>query len=173
DAYQNLVSTGLASFPDYFEIARLYYGKGQFREAAQAARQAFEQSENNPQAGLLLADSLLRSGQTTEAIEIFKAAMKDVPNNDRLVLGLSEALMLAGRYDEASKYLLKVLESDAKNLRALSLLAQVQRRAGKRQEAIATIKQAIQGQDITDSLELQAELAEIYEELGQVDNAVG
>lgn len=172
EAYQNLISTGLASFPDYFEMARLYYSKGQYREASQAARQAFEQSENNPQAGLLLSDSLLRSGQTAEAIEILKLISRDNPNSLGLALGLAEALVQAGRYDEATQNLNRVLENDAKNLRALNLLAQVQRRQGKREDAIKTLKRALEGQDITDSLEIQFELAETYEELGQYDNAV-
>lgn len=172
DAYQNLISTGLASFPDLFEMARLYHSKNQFREAAQAARQAFEQSDNNPQAGFLLADSLLRSGQTAEAIEIFKSVIKDNPNSLGLTLGLAEALLFAGNYDEATTYLNKVLENDAKNLRALNLLSKVQRRQGKRQEAITTLKKALEGQDVSESLEIQFELAETYEEMGQIDNAV-
>lgn len=172
-AYQNLISTGLANFSDYYEIARLYYRKQQYREASQAARQAFEQSDNNPQAGLLLADSLLRSGQTSEAIDIFQMSLKDNPQSESLVFGLCEALVRAGRYDDAIVQLNKKLESDANNLRALNLLAQVQRRTGKRQEAITTLKRALQGQDVSESVEVQFELAETYEELGQVDNAVG
>jgi len=171
-AYQNLISTGLANFSDYFEIARLYYGKQQYREAAQAARQAYEQSNNNAQAGFLLADSLLRSGQTNEAIDIFRLAIKESPNRIGLVFGLCEALVRAGRYDEATEELNKILASDANNLRALNLLAQVQRRTGKRQDAIETLKRALQGQDVSESLEVQFELAETYEELGQIDNAV-
>lgn len=171
-AYQNLISTGFATFADYFEIARIYHNKQQYREAAQAARQAFEQSDNNPQAGFLLADSLLRSGQTSEAIEIFQSALKETPNSVGLTFGLCEALVRAGRYDEASQLLNKILDNDANNLRALNLLAQVQRRSGKRQEAVTTLKRALQGQDVSDSLEVQFELAETYEELGQIDNAV-
>lgn len=171
-AYQNLISTGLANFSDYFEIARLYYGKQQYREAAQAARQAYEQSNNSAQAGFLLADSLLRSGQTNEAIDIFRLAIKESPNRAGLVFGLCEALVRAGRYDEATEELNKILAADANNLRALNLLAQVQRRTGKRQDAIETLKRALQGQDVSESLEVQFELAETYEELGQIDNAV-
>ncbi len=171
-AYQNLISTGSASFSDYYEIARLYYRKQQYREASQAARQAFEQSDNNPQAGLLLADSLLRSGQTSEAIDIFQMSIKENPQSENLVFGLCEALVRAGRYEEAIQQLNKKLEKDSNNLQALNLLAQVQRRTGKRQDAIATLKRALQGQDVSESVEVQFQLAETYEELGQVDNAV-
>jgi tetratricopeptide (TPR) repeat protein len=173
NAYQNLISTGFASFQDYYELASLFHDKRRYRDAAQAARQAFEQSDNNPRARLMLADSLLRSGQTVEAIELFKDALKEAPNNPPgLILALGEALMYAGRYDESTQYLLKVIADNPKNLRALSLLSQVQRRAGKREEAAKTLKQALQGQDVTESLELQFELAEVYEEMGQIDNAI-
>jgi tetratricopeptide (TPR) repeat protein len=173
NAYQNLISTGFANFQDYYELANLFLEKRRYREAAQAARQAFDQSDNNPRARLMLAESLLRSGQTVEAIELFKDALKEAPNSPPgLVLALSEALMYAGRYEEATQNLLKVLATSPKNIRALSLLSQVQRRAGKRQEAITTLKQALQGQDVTESLELQFELAEVYEELGQINDAV-
>jgi tetratricopeptide (TPR) repeat protein len=171
-AYQNLISTGLATFADYFEMARIHYSKNQYREAAQAARQAFEQSDNSPQAGFLLADSLLRSGQTSEAIEIYQTALKETPNSVGLTFGLCEALVRAGRYDDATQILNKVLESDPKNLRALNLLAQVQRQGGKRQEAIETLKRALQGQDVSESLDVQFELAETYQELGETEKAV-
>lgn len=171
-AFQNHISTGLANFADYYQLARLYYGKNQYREAAQAARQAFEQSENNPQAGVLLANALLRSGQTNEAIDIFKMSLKDGMGSPAVKLGLCEALVYAGRYEEATKQINEILEKETTNLRALNLLSQVQRRTGKRQEAVETLKRALKGQDISDSLELQFELAETYGELDQTDNAI-
>lgn len=172
EAYQNLISTGFASFTDYYEVARINYSKGNYREASQAARQAFERSDNNPQVGMLLADSLMRTGQTTEAITIFRQALAESPSNLSLLLGFSEALTRSGQYEEAMQQLKKILEANPKNLRALNLLAQAQRRSGRRAEAIATIKQALAGQDISDTLELQFELAEVYEEMGELNNAI-
>ncbi|MBL8149250.1 MAG: tetratricopeptide repeat protein, partial [Blastocatellia bacterium] len=171
-SYQSLISLGFATFADYFEVARIQYSKGKYRESAQAARQAFEQSGNNPQAGMLLADSLLQLGQTKEAIEILKLSLAETPNNLELNLDLGDALTRAGRYDEAIQQINKVLEVRPKNLRALNLLAQVQRRSGKRKEAIETFKKALEGQDVTDSLELQFELAETYEEIGDLDSSI-
>ncbi|MCS6886053.1 MAG: tetratricopeptide repeat protein [Acidobacteriota bacterium] len=172
DAYQRLISTGFASFADYYEIARINYSKGNYREAANAARQSFERSDENPQVGFLLADSLMRIGQTAEAISVFQQILHQNPSNLSLLLGYSEALSRAGRYEEAIKQLKQILETNPKNLRALNLLAQTQRRAGRREEAIVTLKQALAGQDVSDSLELQFELAEVYDELGQLENAI-
>jgi tetratricopeptide (TPR) repeat protein len=172
EAYQQLASLGFATATDYYEMARLHYTKGQYRESSKAARQAFEQSENNARPGVLLADSLLRSGQTAEAIEILRNILRSNPNDAALALGLAEALVQAGNYDEANQQLTRILEKSPKNIRALNLLAQSQRRLGKREQAISTLKRALDGQDVSESLEIQFELAETYEEMGQIDNAV-
>lgn len=172
EAYQNLISTGFASFTDYYEVARINYSKGNYKEASQAARQAFERSDNNPQVGMLLADSLMRTGQTAEAITIFRQALAESPSNVSLLLGFSEALTRSGQYEEAMQQLKKIIDANPNNLRALNLLAQAQRRSGRRSEAVATIKRALAGQDTTDSLELQFELAEVYEEMGELSNSI-
>ncbi|HNH82138.1 MAG TPA: tetratricopeptide repeat protein [Acidobacteriota bacterium] len=170
--FQKLMGSGVAKGPDFELMARLYYEKGRYRDAAQVARQAYILSDQNLRLGALLAQSLLRSGQTTEALEVYQQILTDNPNQPELLLDYAETLMLAGKYPEALQGAQKILEMDPTNVQALSILAQTQRRSGRREEAVKVLEQALKGQDVTESLQLQFELAETLIELGRVEDGV-
>src|SRR5262249_39606733 len=127
----------------HFQLAQLYYQKNKFREAASAARKAYDVEPKSPQYAGLLAKSLLRIGRTQEALDIYKKAIgvKDIvakddkskPPNDKdkdkddkddeagtwitspLLFDYAEALVFAGRYDEANKLLDPVLKAVRKD----------------------------------------------------------
>lgn len=170
--FQKLMGSGVAKGQDFELMARLYYEKGRYRDAAQVARQAYILSDQNLRLGALLAQALLRSGQTTEALEVYQQILTDNPNQPELLLDYAETLMLAGKYPEALQGAQKILEMDPTNVQALSILAQTQRRSGRREEAVKVLEQALKGQDVTESLQLQFELAETLIELGRVDDGV-
>src|SRR5262245_54529841 len=125
----------------HFQLAQLYYQKNKFREAASAARKAYDVEPKSPQYAGLLAKSLLRIGRTQEALDIYKKAIgvkdtvakddKSKPANDKdkddkddeagtwitspLLFDYAEALVFAGRYDEANKVLDPVLKAVRKD----------------------------------------------------------
>ncbi|MEK6285887.1 MAG: tetratricopeptide repeat protein [Acidobacteriota bacterium] len=117
----------------HYQLATLYYQRNKFREAAAAARKAYDIDSKSPQYAGLLARALLRIGRTQEALDIYKKAIgiketaskedkkateaktsedkdKDeegtsVLINSPLLIDYAEALVFAGRYDEANKLL--------------------------------------------------------------------
>jgi len=60
--------------PARSKLAQLYAQKNKFREAAAAARKAYDM-DPKPQYAGLLARSLLRIGRTQEALDIYKKAI--------------------------------------------------------------------------------------------------
>jgi tetratricopeptide (TPR) repeat protein len=117
----------------HYQLAQLYSQRNKFREAAIAARKAYDIDPKSPQYAGLLARSLLRIGRTQEALDIYKKAIgikdtsgkddkkpseakatEDKDKNDEgtsvlinspLLFDYAEALVYSGRYDEANKLL--------------------------------------------------------------------
>ena len=184
----------------HFQLASLYYQKNKFREAAAAARKAYDIDPKSPQYAGLLAKSLLRVGRTQEALDIYKKAIgvKDTPGKETkpkpaedkddkddesgtwvtspLLFDYAEALVYAGRYDDANKLLDPVMKAVRKDtsvyLNAVKYKATVLRRTGKREEAVQLLEGALKGQDVSDSIEVLYSLGETYEEMLQFDKAV-
>ncbi|MBX7221843.1 MAG: tetratricopeptide repeat protein [Blastocatellia bacterium] len=173
DSFQKLLGSGFAGLQEYRIVSRIYFDKGRYRDAAHTARQAYLMSDKNLDLAVMLAQSLVRSGQTTEALEVYQDVLPENSNNAGLVLEYSETLMRAGKYQPAAAEAQKILDLDPNNVAALSVLAQVQRRSGKREEAVKILQQALKGQDVTESLQLQFELAETLIELNRIDEGVG
>ena len=183
----------------HYRLAQLYFDKRKMREAALAARKAYDIEPKSPAYAGLLAKSLLRMGRTQEALDIYKkaigikdTAVKDVkakPDdksgkdddagttiNSPLLLDYAEALIFSGRYEEANKLLDPVIKAVRKDtaiyLNLVKMKADGLRRAGKRDEAVSLLEGAIKGQDVSDSLPVVYALAETYEEMLQFDKAV-
>ena len=117
----------------HYQLAQLYSQRNKFREAAIAARKAYDIDPKSPQYAGLLARSLLRIGRTQEALDIYKKAIgiKDTSGKDEkkpseakvtedkdkddegtsvlinspLLFDYAEALVYSGRYDDANKLL--------------------------------------------------------------------
>ena len=186
----------------HYQLAQLYSQKNKFREAATAARKAYDIDPKSPQYAGLLARSLLRIGRTQEALDIYKKAIgiqdavekgvkkpaeakatedKDEEGtsiliNSPLLFDYGEALVYSGRYDEANKLLDPLIKAVRKDTPAyLTLIRQkgdVLRRTGKREEAVQLFDDALKGQDVSDSLQVVYALGETYEEMLQFDKAV-
>lgn len=122
----------------HFMLAQLYFEKRKMREAAAAARKAYDINPKSPVYAGLLARTLLRIGRTQEALDIYKKAIgiKDTPVKDSktkpadkddkedkddedagtmvnspLLFDYAEALIFAGRYDDANKLLDPVMKA--------------------------------------------------------------
>jgi len=186
----------------HYQLASLYYQKNKFREAAGAARKAYDIDSKSPAYAGLLAKSLLRIGRTQEALDIYKKAIgiteaaskaekkatdakssgeKDeegtsVLINSPLLFDYAEALVFSGRYEEANKLLDPLIKAVRKDTPAyLTLIREkgdVLRRTGKREEAVQLFETALKGQDVSDSLPIVYALAEAHEEMLQFDKAI-
>lgn len=157
--------------PAFYALARYYFSQRKYREAAENASRALT-VRSAPEYVILLARSLLAQGQTTEALRLYRQARQQHTDDAELEVSYAEALVYAGQYQEAIATLQRELKNNRQNIEAVRLLAQAYRRSGQRPEAIRVLKEALQSIDVTDSLELQVVLGQIYQELGQTDEAV-
>lgn len=184
----------------HFQLADLYFKKNKFREAAAAARKAYDinQKTPNPRKTMvysnLLAKSLLRMGRTQEALDIYKKAIgikdaKDASAKDDvedlikggmptspLIFEYAEALVYAGRYDEATKALDPIVKNLRKDtpyyLEAVRINADALKRSGKRDDAVRLLEEALKGQDVSESIGILYSLADTYEEMLQFEKAI-
>lgn len=155
----------------FYQLAALHFERREYRQAAENAARAMSVNPTNESA-TMLARSLLALGQTREALQTYRDALARDGKGTDLQISYSEALIYAGQYDEAIEVLRKVSEAEPGNLEAVRLTAQAQRRSGKRNEALQTLQAALKGRDVSESIDLQVSQAEIYDELGQTDEAV-
>ena len=137
----------------HYQLAQLYSQRNKFREAAVAARKAYDIDPKSPQYAGLLARSLLRIGRTQEALDIYKRAIgikepsgkdekkpaeakatedkdKDeegtsVLINSPLLFDYAEALVFSGRYDDANKLLDPLIKAVRKDTPAYLTLIRV------------------------------------------------
>jgi tetratricopeptide (TPR) repeat protein len=202
EALKRVSDTSASADRAHYQLAQLYTQKNKFREAAAAARKAYDIDPKSPMYAGLLAKSLLRIGRTQEALDIYKKAIgikdaigkddkkpaeaKATEDNDEegtsvlinspLLFDYAEALVFSGRYDEANKLLDPLIKAVRKDTPAyLTLIREkgdVLRRTGKREEAVQLFETALKGQDVSDSLPVVYALAETYEEMLQFDKAV-
>ncbi len=192
DALKRVAESDGAADKAHFQLAQLYYQKNKYREAAAAARKAYDLNQKSPDYAGLLAKSLLRIGRTQEALDIYKKAMgvKDADTNkddsdepgkealpfSPLLFDYADALVSAGRYDEATKVIEPVLKIVRKDSSAYLNLVRINvdalRRSGKRDDAVRTLEEALKGQDVSESLPILYALAETYEEMLKFDKAV-
>ena len=192
DALKRVAESDGAADKAHFQLAQLYYQKNKFREAAAAARKAYDLNQKSPDYAGLLAKSLLRIGRTQEALDIYKKAIgvkdaatdKDDPEEpgkealpfSPLLFDYADALVSAGRYDEATKVVepvLKIVRKDsAAYLNLVRINVDALRRSGKRDDAVRTLEEALKGQDVSESLPILYALAETYEEMLRFDKAV-
>lgn len=192
DALKRVAESDGAADKAHFQLAQLYYQKNKYREAAAAARKAYDLNQKSPDYAGLLAKSLLRIGRTQEALDIYKKAMgvkdaaTDKDDTDEvgkealpfspLIFDYADALVNAGRYDEATKVLdpvIKVMRKDTPYyLNAVRISVDALRRSGKRDDAVRTLEEALKGQDVSESLPILYALAETYEEMLKFDKAV-
>lgn len=200
EAMKKVSENDAASDEAQYQLADLYYKKNKFREAAAAARRAYDINQKTPEprktivyAGLL-ARSLLRIGRTQEAIDIYKKAIGIKDSKDStakgddddiikggiptspLIFDYAEALVYSGRYDEATKLLDPLIKNIRKDtpiyLEAVRLQTDALKRSGKRDEAIRLLEDSLKGQDVSESLALLYSLADTYEEMLQFDKAI-
>jgi tetratricopeptide (TPR) repeat protein len=196
------VSEGNASMDEiHFQLARFYFHKKKYRDAATAARRAYDITQKtsdarktNAYAGLL-AKSLLYIGRSQEAIDIYEKALgikktsagapvakegeelfREVITDPQLMFDYAEALVFSGRYDDASKLLDPIIKGVRKEtplyLTAIRIKVDSLRRSGKREDAVRTLEEALKGQDVSESLPILYSLAETYEEMEQFDKAI-
>ncbi len=200
EALKKVSENDASSDEAHYQLADLYYKKNKFREAAAAARKAYDINQKTPEARKtvayagLLARSLLRIGRTQEAIDIYKKAIgiKDTKDSTAkgddediikgglptspLIFDYAEALVYSGRYDEATKLLDPLIKNIRKDtpiyLEAVRLQTDALKRAGKRDEAIRLLEDSLKGQDVSESIAILYSLADTYEETLQFDKAI-
>jgi tetratricopeptide (TPR) repeat protein len=193
DAFKRLSEADATSDVAFYSLAVIYFSKGKYREAADAAKRAYDIAQK-PGYADKLAQSLMRIGRTQEALQLYKKAIglkdKDKDSKDKdedegdskdviaspLLFNYAEALVFAGQYDEAKKALDPVLKAVGKEspayIRAIEITTDALRRAGKRDEAVKTLQTALNGQDVSESLPLLYALAETYGEMQQFGKAI-
>ena len=202
DALKRVSEGDTSDDESHYELAKVYYQKNKFREAAAAARKAYDLNlktpdvrKTNAYAGLL-ARSLLRIGRTQEALDIYKKAIgiKEPSPRDAVVKGddddlqksgmptspltfdYAEALVFAGRYDDAIKLLDPIIKNVRKEtpayLTAVRITADALKRSGKREQVVQMLEAALKGQDVSESLPILYSLAETYEDMLQFDKAI-
>lgn len=195
DAYKRVSEADSSADPAHFQLAQMYFQKNKYREAATAARKAYDINPKSTRYAGLLAKSLLRIGRTQEALDIYQKALNvnsgvkpdddDDEDGNLAALGLpfnaltfdyAEALVFAGKYDEAIKQVDPILKLARKDsplyLTAIRTKVDAQRRQGKREDAVRTLEEALKRQDVSESLPILYSLAETYEEMQQFDKAV-
>jgi predicted Zn-dependent protease len=124
-----------------------------------------------------LGEVLLGAGRTEEAVAAIRRAVSIEPDNARYVQLLGEALEAGAPSDSAVIEELKRLAAQNPGNPAVpQILARAQARAGKVADAVSTLQAAVAavkpGKD-NERLQLQLQLAKIYEEASRYDEAVG
>ena len=200
EAMKKVSENDSSSDEAHYQLADIYYKKNKFREAAAAARKAYDINQKTPDPrktvaySSLLAKSLLRMGRTQEALDIYKKAIgikdaKDASVKDDaedlikgglptspLIFDYAEALVFAGRYDDATKALDPIIKNVRKDtpfyLEAIRISADALKRSGKRDDAIRLLEDALKGQDVSESIGILYSLADTYEEKLEFDKAI-
>ena len=123
-----------------------------------------------------LGEVLLRAGRAAEAVAAIRGAIAIEPDNAAYIQLLGEALEAGGAADKNVIGVLRsVVAQNPQNSAAVQMLAREQARAGSLDEAVETIRgalAALKSGDDAGRLQLQAQLAEIYEGAARYADAI-
>jgi len=145
-------------------LAAAYIRTGQFREAADNARQAIQLNPAATSARASLAYSLLRLGSTEEALAEARKTIELAPTSPLAQVTLGEALLGTGNVEGADSALRKALDLDPKAADAHAALAEIQHRKGDHAAAVSSA---------TKALEINPNLARAYLARGKANHARG
>jgi tetratricopeptide (TPR) repeat protein len=123
-----------------------------------------------------LGEVLLRAGRAAEAVAAIRGAIAIEPDNAAYIQLLGEALEAGGAADQNVIGVLRsVVAQNPQNHAAVSMLARTQARAGHVEEAAETVRAALAALkpgDDAGRVQLQLQLAEVYEGAARYDDAV-
>jgi tetratricopeptide (TPR) repeat protein len=123
-----------------------------------------------------LGEILLRAGRTAEAVVAIRAAIAIESDNAAYIQLLSDALEAGGAVDQNVIGVLRsVVAQNPQNRAAVQTLARAQARAGSVNDAVETLRgslAAVKPGDDAGRVQLQLQLAEIYEGAARYDDAV-
>jgi tetratricopeptide (TPR) repeat protein len=123
------------------------------------------------------ARNVSREGNYDEAIKLYQRAIESSPNSFEAQLGLGTALDLNGQYSTARQHLSKAIElaNERQKPQALRSMAMSYAFEGKAGEASKYERQVfdarLAAEDYTGAAEIANELARLYLESGDLDNA--
>ena len=123
-----------------------------------------------------LGEVLLKAGRAAEAVAAIRGAIAIEPDNADYIQLLSDALEAGGAADQNVIGVLRsVVAQNPQNRAAVLTLARTQARAGSVNDAVETLKSAlaaVKPGDDAGRLQLQLQLAEVYEDAARYDDAV-
>ena len=123
-----------------------------------------------------LAEVYLRLNRANDAVGALRNALAIEPENTRYLELLGEALEAAGGADQSTiNELARIVAQQPQNAVAVGMLARAQARAGRVDDATATLRAgaaSLKPGNDRDQLNLQLQLAQIFEEAERYDDAV-
>lgn len=123
-----------------------------------------------------LGEILLKAGRAAEAVAAIRGAIAIEPDNAAYMQLLSDALEAGGSADQNVIGVLRsVVAQNPQNRAAIQMLARAQARGGSINDAAETMRgalAALKPGDDQGRVQLQLQLAEIYEEAARYDDAV-
>ena len=146
--------------------------EGRFYQVVTQGRELSPDSAN-----ARLGEVLLAAGQTAEAVAAIRRAMAIEPDNPRYVQLLGDAFEAGGAADPGVlEELKRIVTQNPANVGAAQTLARALARTGRVDEAVKTLQASLAGvkpgKD-SERLQLQLQLAKVYEEASRFDAAVG
>jgi len=149
-------------------LARLYSEQGENDKAANLIA-AVPEDDRSVRMDFALAGLYDQLHQSKKAVQAYKGALAQDPDNTDAKRGLAQALLSSGQNDEAAKVYADILKSNPEDAQALIREADVQRQKGHYEQALTTLKKA---QALaSDNLELNYNLALVYDALGRYEEA--
>jgi tetratricopeptide (TPR) repeat protein len=154
----------------HLEIGTLYAAKGQTSVAVEHLEEAARNDANDPSPHAMLGWIEFLSRNPAEALQHYLQAQKIDPWSHRIERMIGECRLQLGEWEDAALAFEKALTINPGDVEAARALRQVLRERFNAKEALPRAIQAVrstQGKEI----HLLLTLAEIYRDLGQVDDA--
>jgi tetratricopeptide (TPR) repeat protein len=154
------VDTAAATADYYTRLAAAYSAQGQAQKASEIANLGLKKFPNNPQLGLITANSLYKAGQLQQALDAAKRAVAANPKNPSAYFLLASIQGGLNQYDDVTNTLNQAKASGA-DPAALSQIALQQGsnayKAGQASKDRADFQRAIRFLQLSDQLQSSAD----------------
>jgi tetratricopeptide (TPR) repeat protein len=148
---------------------RLYTEQGDYAHAAEVLN-SVPVDDRSSRIDFALGATYDQLKKPKEAIASYKRALDDDPDNLDTERGLANALWMDGQLDEALKVFNNIVAAEPQDAQSQIRISDIQRRQGHYEQALTTLEKA--KPLAQDSVELNYNLALIYDSLGRYDEAI-
>ncbi len=170
EKYQKEIISNPDRIETYYQLAECYNEQGKYEEAESLYNKMITNNIGTENAYMALGENYQKQGRYNDAEDLYHKLITDQPYRIWAYVRLAKSYIMRERFEEAEKLFKKALEFNTAQDLIYDAMASYNEKLGRYKEAATWYKKSL---ELNPKPYTYTELAWIYMQLGQFDEAVG